>query len=222
MKDLPSPTQAWSRDRAENPFNVMKPISELLDVLAKSQQLEPMIDTTARLIVDCLKRGGKVFSCGNGGSAADALHFAQELVGRYKVNRRALPAICLNADVTALTCIGNDYGYDQVFSRQLSAFARPGDVVVGFSTSGNSPNVLATFAVAKTLQVSTILLGGRDGGQARGRCDYELIIPSQNTARIQEVHTLVMHSWLDYVDREFDPAAEHHVSWMQQAEMALV
>jgi len=200
----------------------MKPISELLDVLAKSQQLEPMIDTTARLIVDCLKRGGKVFSCGNGGSAADALHFAQELVGRYKINRRALPAICLNADVTALTCIGNDYGYDQVFSRQLSAFARPGDVVVGFSTSGNSPNVLATFAVAKTLQVSTILLGGRDGGQARGRCDYELIIPSQNTARIQEVHTLVMHSWLDYVDREFDPAAEHHVSWMQQAEMALV
>ena len=199
----------------------MKPISELLDVLAKSQHLEPMIDTTARLMVECLRRGGKLFSCGNGGSAADALHFAQELVGRYKVNRRALPAICLNADVTALTCIGNDYGYDQVFSRQLSAFARPGDILVGFSTSGNSPNVLTTFAVAKTMKVTTILLGGRDGGQARGRCDYELIIPSQNTARIQEVHTLVLHSWLDHIDREFDPATTQQASWVQQTEMAL-
>ncbi len=200
----------------------MKPIGELLDVLTKSQALEPMIETTGRALVDCLKRGGKAFSCGNGGSAADALHFAQELVGRYKVNRRALPAICLNADVTALTCIGNDYGYDQVFARQLSAFAKPGDVLVGFSTSGNSPNVLATFAVAKALKVTTILLGGRDGGQARGRCDYELIIPSQNTARIQEVHTLVLHSWLDYVDKEFDPATAKSTNWMQQVEMALV
>ncbi len=205
-----------------HPFSPMKPIGELLDVLTKSQALEPMIETTGREIVECLKRGGKLFSCGNGGSAADALHFAQELVGRYKVKRRALPAICLNADVTAITCIGNDYGYDQVFARQLSAFARPGDVLVGFSTSGNSPNVLATFAVAKTLKVTTILLGGRDGGQAKGRCDYELIIPSHNTARIQEVHTLVMHSWLDQVDRAFDPAAVRHTSWMQQAEMALL
>src|ERR1035437_6487562 len=119
----------------------MKPIGELLDVLTKCQHLEPLIDATGREMVACLQRGGKAFSCGNGGSAADALHFAQELVGRYKANRRALPAICLNSDVTALTCIGNDYGYDQVFSRQLSAFARPGDVLVGFSTSGNSPNV---------------------------------------------------------------------------------
>lgn len=200
----------------------MKPISELLDVLTKSRQLEPMIETTAQLLVDCLKNGGTLFSCGNGGSAADALHFAQELVGRYKVNRGALPAICLNADVAALTCIGNDYGYDQVFSRQLSAFARPGDVLVGFSTSGNSPNVLATFAVAKTLKVTTVFLGGRDGGQARGMCDHELIIPSQNTARIQEVHTLVMHSWLDQVDREFDPAAAKPRSRVQPAEMARV
>jgi D-sedoheptulose 7-phosphate isomerase len=200
----------------------MKPISELLDVLSKSQQLEPLIDATGRVIVDCLKRGGKLFSCGNGGSAADAMHLAQELVGRYKVNRRALPAICLNSDVTALTCIGNDYGYDQVFSRQLSAFARPGDVLVGFSTSGNSPNVLATFAVAKALKVTTILLTGRDGGQARGMCDYELIIPSQNTARIQEVHTLVLHSWLDVVEPEFSPAAPaNQVNQVQQAEMAL-
>lgn len=181
----------------------MKPISELIDVLNRAKQLEPVIDETARVLVDCFKSGGKLFSCGNGGSAADALHLAEELVGRYRLNRRALPALCLNADVTALTCIGNDYGYDQVFARQLSAFARPGDILVGFSTSGNSPNVLAAFAVAKTLKVTTILLGGKDGGRAKGLCDHEILIPSGNTARIQEVHTLVLHSWLDSVDQEF-------------------
>ena len=181
----------------------MKPISELIDVLTNSRQLEPLIDATGQAILRCLKGGGTVFACGNGGSAADALHLAQELVGRYKVNRRALPALCLNADVTALTCIGNDYGYEQVFARQLAAFARPGDALVGFSTSGNSPNVLAAFAAAKAAQVTTILLGGRDGGRARGTCDFELIIPTQNTARIQEVHTLILHAWLDCVDGEF-------------------
>ena len=200
----------------------MKPISELLDVLTKSRQLEPMINATGQLLVDCLKNGGKLFSCGNGGSAADAMHFAQELVGRYKVNRRALPALCLNSDVTALTCIGNDYGYEQVFARQLTAFASPGDVLVGFSTSGNSANVLEAFAAAKTAGVRTILLGGRDGGRARGTCDFELIVPSQNTARIQEVHTLVLHSWLDFVDREFDPNPANQENWITRAEMAVV
>ena len=200
----------------------MKPIGELIDVLTKTQQLEPLIHRTGQIIVDCLKRGGKLFSCGNGGSAAGAMHLAQELVGRYKANRRALPAICLNADVNALTCIGNDYGFDQIFARPLTAFARPGDVLVGFSTSGNSPNVLAAFAAAKAMNVTTLLLGGREGGQARGTCDYELIIPSQNTARIQEVHTLILHAWLDHVDLEFSPNRTNRTNRIGQAEMALV
>jgi len=204
VSDLPSPLPLAAVP-APRPVPGKTPIGELLEVLAASRQLEPLINTTGRLLVNCLKDGGKIFACGNGGSAADAMHLTQELVGRYQANRRALPALCLNSDVAALTCIGNDYGYDQVFARQLAAFARPGDFLVGFSTSGNSPNVLAAFAAARAAGVKTVLLGGRDGGRARGTCDFELIIPSANTARIQEVHTLILHSWLDFIDREFAP-----------------
>jgi phosphoheptose isomerase len=165
--------------------------------------LEPVIAVTGQAILACLKSGGKILSCGNGGSAADAMHLTEELVGKYSAPRRALPAICFSADPTALTCIGNDYGYEQVFSRQVEAFARPGDILVGFTTSGNSPNVLAAFTAAKHAGALTILVGGKDGGRARGLCDFELIVPSSNGARIQEVHTLILHSWLDLVDAEF-------------------
>jgi phosphoheptose isomerase len=181
----------------------MNPITELSDVLAKSRTLEPLIIASGLAIVACLKAGGKVLTCGNGGSAADAMHLSEELVGKYRAARRALPAICLSADATALTCIGNDYGYEKTFSRQVEAFARPEDIVVVFSTSGNSPNVLAAFAAAKKAGARTIFLGGKDGGKARGQGDFELIIPSANTARVQEVHTLILHSWLDQVDAEF-------------------
>ncbi len=181
----------------------MDPIPELIDVLTRSRALEPQIAASGEVLVACLRAGGKILSCGNGGSAADALHLAEELVGRYHRARRALPAISLSADGTALTCIGNDFGFDQVFARQIEALARPGDVVVAFTTSGNSPNLLQAFTAAQTAGAKTILLAGKGGGQARGRCDYELIIPSDNGARVQEVHTLVLHSWLDRVDAEF-------------------
>lgn len=181
----------------------MNVFTELTEVLAKSQQLEPVIAATGQVIVACLKGRGKILSCGNGGSAADALHLVEELVGRYNAPRRALPAICLNADATVLTCVGNDFGFEQIFARQVTALAGPGDVLVVFSTSGNSPNVVAAIAAAKVAKARTILLGGKDGGRARGQCDFELIVPSANTARIQEVHTLIIHSWLDQVDREF-------------------
>ena len=141
-----------------------------------------------------------MLTCGNGGSAADALHLAEELVGRFKKDRRALPAICLNADVTALTCIGNDYGFDALFSRQVEALGRPGDVLAGFSTSGNSRNVNAAFAAARRQGLVTILLSGRDGGAARALADHPLVVPSQTTARIQEVHTLILHQWLEAID----------------------
>lgn len=175
-------------------------LEELRAVLAASAALAPAVEATGAAILDSLRSGGKLLTCGNGGSAADALHLAEELVGRYRIDRRALPAICLNADVTALTCIANDYGYDSVFSRQVEAYGRPGDVLVGFSTSGNSPNVLAAFSAARVRGVITILLSGKDGGQARTQCDHALVVPSATTARIQEVHTLVLHQWLEAID----------------------
>jgi D-sedoheptulose 7-phosphate isomerase len=183
-------------------------LRELSDVLLACASLDSAVSRAQSAILDCLKNGGKLLTCGNGGSAADALHLAEELVGRYKSNRRALPAVCLNADVTALTCIGNDFGYEWVFSRQVEALACPGDVLVGFSTSGRSANVLAAFRRAREIGVSTIFVGGKDGGQTRGVCDHEIIVPSFVTARIQEVHTVVLHQWLEAIevtDWQFSP-----------------
>jgi phosphoheptose isomerase len=181
-----------------NSFRVS--LQELSSVLAVCCDMEAAVDQASETILLCLRRGGKLLTCGNGGSAADALHLAEELVGRYNVERRALPAVCLNADVTALTCISNDYAYDQVFSRQVEALGRPGDVLVGFTTSGNSPNVLAAFHRARDLGLTTILVGGKNGGLAKGFCEHEIVVPSFTTARIQEVHTLILHQWLESID----------------------
>jgi len=175
-------------------------LEELRAVLAASLALEPAVNTAGAAILASLRQGGKLLTCGNGGSAADALHLSEELVGRYRVERRALPAICLNSDVTALTCIANDYGYNAIFARQVEALGRAGDVLVGFSTSGNSANVLAAFAAAKARGVITVLLSGKDGGKARDQCDHALVVPSATTARIQEVHTLILHQWLEAID----------------------
>jgi len=175
-------------------------LKELSDVLAASVALAPLVEQTGRVILDSLRQGGQLLTCGNGGSAADALHMAEELVGRYRRERRALPAVCLAADPTALTCIGNDYGFEQVFSRGVEALGRKGDVLVAFSTSGNSANILAAFRAARGRGVVSILLSGKHGGQARALADHALIVPSANTARIQEVHTLVLHQWLEAID----------------------
>jgi len=175
-------------------------IAELRAVLSAAESLAPQVEASGDAILESLKNGGKLLTCGNGGSAADAMHLAEELVGRYHRERRALAAICLNADPTAITCICNDYGYENVFSRGIEALGKPGDVLVGFTTSGNSANVLAAFSAAKSLGISTVLLAGKDGGKARGTCDHEIIVPSANTARIQEVHTLVLHQWLEKLD----------------------
>lgn len=175
-------------------------VDELCAVLVAAHALAPAVEQAGAAILDSLKAGGTLLTCGNGGSAADALHLSEELVGRYRRERRALPSICLNADPTAITCICNDYGYDKVFSRGVEALGRRGDVLVGFTTSGNSANVLAAFAAAKKKGVITVLLSGKDGGEARGVCDHEIIVPSMNTARIQEIHTLVLHQWLEGID----------------------
>jgi len=179
-----------------------KAVDELLTVLQSFRKLASRADDIASVLIDALARGNKVLTCGNGGSAADALHMAEELVGRYKTNRKALPAISLVADPTLLTCVSNDFGYEFVFSRQIEALARPGDVVVAFSSSGNSANLLAALAAARNAHSIFVALLGKDGGVMAGKADYEIIIPSNETARIQEIHTLILHSWLEQIESQ--------------------
>lgn len=150
-----------------------------------------------------LRRGCKILVCGNGGSAADAQHLAAELSGRYLKERRALAGLALTTDTSALTAIGNDYGFDQVFSRQVEALGRPGDLLIGISTSGNSPNVIRAVEAAKGLGIRTLGLLGRDGGRLKGLVDDALVVPSPVTARIQEVHQMVYHFWCEALDAHF-------------------
>lgn len=162
--------------------------------------LAPQVERCARAVADALARGGQVLTCGNGGSAAEAMHLSEELVGKYRAVRRALPAICLNADPTALTCIANDFGYEEVFARQVEAFGRKGDVLVAFSTSGASPNVLRALARAQEMGLTTVGLLGKGGGAALEGCDCAVVVPSQDTAHIQEAHQVVVHLILEAVE----------------------
>ncbi|MEO0794207.1 MAG: SIS domain-containing protein [Verrucomicrobiota bacterium] len=177
-------------------------IDELAAVVADTRLLAPGIESSGQRLIDVLRGGGKILTCGNGGSATDALHLAEEFVGRYKGERPSLPAICLSADVSVLTCIANDYGFEAVFSRAVEGLGKPGDALVGISTSGNSENILRAFSVARQRGMVTILLSGKSGGAAKGQCDFELIVPSETTARIQEIHTLILHCWLEMVEAE--------------------
>ncbi len=178
----------------------MNSLQAAIDAFTRFAGQIPAVTEAGDCLISALRRGNKILSCGNGGSACDALHLAEELVGRFHKNRRSLPAISLCADTTALTCIGNDYGFDQIFSRQVEGLGVAGDVLVGFSTSGNSKNVLAAFEAAKARGIKTILVAGGTGGKAAGACDFEIIVPSADTARIQEVHTFVLHRWLEQVE----------------------
>lgn len=145
-------------------------------------------------VVSALRRGGKLLLCGNGGSAADCQHIAAELTGRLRAERPPLAAIALTTDTSALTCIGNDYGYEQIFARQVRAIGKAGDCLLAISTSGNSPNVLKALIVAAELGITKIGFLGRDGGQMRALCDISLIVPSNDTARIQEGHIFLAHT----------------------------
>jgi D-sedoheptulose 7-phosphate isomerase len=150
-----------------------------------------------------LRRGARILVCGNGGSAADAQHLAAELSGRYVKERRALAGIALTTDTSALTAIGNDYGFDQIFSRQVEALGRPGDLLIGISTSGNSPNVIRAVTSAKEQGMHTLGLLGRDGGQLLNLMDDAMVVPSPVTARIQEVHQMIYHFWCEVLDGQF-------------------
>jgi len=175
-------------------------IAEHLALAERVDELLPVGEQVVAALIGCYEGGGRVYTFGNGGSAADSLHFAEELVARFKRERRPLPAQSLAADPTALTCIANDYEFDEVFARQVRAFVRAGDVVLGFTTSGRSANVVRGLAAARELGATTVLLGGGDGGPASGHADHALVVPSSSTARVQELHVLLLHLILDAVD----------------------
>jgi D-sedoheptulose 7-phosphate isomerase len=164
------------------------------------ENLSGDIEAACGMMVSVLKDGKKVLIAGNGGSAADAQHIAAELSGRFVKERKALPGIALTVDTSALTAIANDYGYHHVFSRQVEALAQPGDLFIGISTSGNSQGILNAFDTAHSVGCKTLGLSGRDGGKMNGKCDFNLVVPSDITARIQEMHILIGHIMCKAVD----------------------
>ena len=176
-------------------------LAEHLELAARVEELLPRVDAVGKAVIDAFAGEGRVYTFGNGGSSVDANHFAEELVGRFKRERRPLPALSLASDSAALTCIANDYSFEEVFERQVRAFVRAGDVAIAFSTSGRSPNVVRGLAAARELGAVTVLFGGGDGGPAAEHADHALLVPSESTARIQELHVLFLHLVIDQVDR---------------------
>ncbi len=163
----------------------------------------PEIQKGSDMLFKVLRAGSKVLIAGNGGSAADAQHIAAELTGRYVKERKALPAIALTVDTSALTAISNDYGFDHVFSRQIAALARPGDLFIAISTSGNSRNIIQALNTAKEYGCLTLGLSGRDGGEMNSLCDLNIVIPDDTTARIQEMHILIGHIFCKAIDAAY-------------------
>lgn len=178
-------------------------LATTLQTLQALPSIRSAIDRAGDLILGTLRRGGKLLICGNGGSAADAAHFATELVGRYAQTRRSLPAIALSSDGSLLSCIGNDFGYDQVFSRQVAGLAQTGDLVVVLTSSGNSPNIVAALQEARARQLESIAFLGRGGGRARGLASCDLIIPGASAAAAQEAHLFLIHHFCERIDEEF-------------------
>ena len=168
------------------------------------KKLAPEIEKTAWLCIDALKNGNKIMFCGNGGSAADSQHLAAELVGRYKMNRPAMNAIALTTDTSILTSVGNDYGYDTIFERQIEGLGKSGDVLVGISTSGNSKNVLLAFEKAKQKNMKTVALTGDNGGKMKSFADIVLNVPSDVTNHIQEMHIAIGHLLCGIIEKEIN------------------
>lgn len=163
--------------------------------------MAPVLDAAGSAMLACLKEGGKLLICGNGGSASDAQHFAAEIVGRFEKERRAFPAVALSTDTSILTAVGNDYGYDEVFARQVEGLGRPGDVLLGISTSGHSGNVVRAVQRAQGMQMPTIGLLGRDGGALKAMVDRPIVVEGDATARIQEAHIFILHYWAWFIER---------------------
>jgi D-sedoheptulose 7-phosphate isomerase len=178
---------------------LQRSVDDLKALLPAVAALHEPLHRLGQAMLECWKNRGKVLIAGNGGSAADAMHFAEELTVRYQKNRRALAAMAL-CDPTVLTCAANDFGYESVFSRQVEAFGNPGDLFIGLTTSGNSPSILRAVELAKSRGLTTVAFLGKDGGRLRGQCDIELLVPSPVTARVQEAHKLLYHALCEWIE----------------------
>jgi D-sedoheptulose 7-phosphate isomerase len=176
-------------------------LEDHMAVAADLEQLMPAVDMLIARLCEAFDAGGRLYTFGNGGSAADAQHLAAEMIGRYLRERRPLPAVTLSVDPSVVSCIANDYDFDQVFSRQVEALAGPNDVVVGFTTSGRSANVVNGLDAAQRAGATTVLFSGGDGGAAARHADITLLVPSTVTARIQEMHLLLLHLVSEGVDQ---------------------
>ena len=180
--------------------DILKEKKKLLELLIQEQYFE-RVEDAGNLLVSALQEGKKILLAGNGGSAADAQHFAGEIVGRFTMERPSLPAISLCVDPSVTTCIGNDYGYEHIFDRQIAGLGNPGDVLIAISTSGNSANTIQAAEVAHKKNISVIGYLGKDGGKMKDVCDIPLIVPSHDTPRIQEVHTLTTHVLCEMIEK---------------------
>lgn len=208
MSALPLP----ALDRVRSPRRARAVVSAAGDVIREGLRehralfdrldaIVPDIERAAAMMTEALRAGRKLMLMGNGGSAADCQHLAAEFTGRFRLDRRPLAAMALTTDTSALTCIGNDYGFEQVFERQVAGLGVAGDCAIGISTSGHSPNVLRALARARDMGLRTIGLSGRDGGALRTLCDLCLVVPHQDTARIQEAHIFIGHTWCALIEQ---------------------
>lgn len=175
-----------------------------LDVFVKDGEQLAKCERFSKLLIETFQGGGKLFTCGNGGSHCDAMHFAEEFTGRYRKDRKPLGALALG-DAAHVTCVSNDYGFEHIFSRQVEGLARKGDMLVGLSTSGNSANVIKAFESAKAMGVRTVALLGRDGGKLAGMADLAIIVKATTSDRIQEMHIKIIHTVIETVEREIFP-----------------
>ncbi|MFN4913951.1 MAG: D-sedoheptulose 7-phosphate isomerase [Sphingomonadales bacterium] len=175
--------------------------AETLRLFMENEHNLVQIEKAASLMAECLNNGGKIISCGNGGSHCDAMHFAEELSGRYRGNRKALAAVAIS-DPSHISCVGNDYGYEYIFSRYVEALGKPGDILLGISSSGNSKNIIQAMETAKSFGMKTVGLTGKDGGAMAGLCDIEIRAPKSEFAdRAQEIHIKVIHALIDSIEQ---------------------
>ena len=187
----------------ENEMIIRSRVLESIDTMQRLisfPSIVHVVSNVAEEMISCISSGKKLIICGNGGSATDASHFAGEIVGRFMAERSSWPAIVLNSDIATLTSIANDYGYDNVFARQVEGFVQEGDVFIGISTSGNSENVFKGLKTAKEKGAKTVCLVGKDGGRISREADYSILVPSNSTARIQESHILIIHILCEIVE----------------------
>ena len=187
-----------------NLLDSYKITASLLENFIKEEAEKKETEKVAKDLANIFQLGNKVLICGNGGSNCDALHFAEEFTGRFRKDRRALPAISLS-DSSHITCVGNDYGFDYIFSRGVEAYGKEGDMFIGISTSGNSANVIKAVETAKKMGLKTCVLLGKDGGKLKGMCDYEFIIPVNTSDRIQEIHMMILHIIIEGVEKIMFP-----------------